>query len=61
MFQGPVAGAPANGDNDAVTRDLSGFVVEAAIACKGCAPPCICPGSKGEKGVQGFIGEIGHP
>uniref|UniRef100_A0A0M3IX00 Collagen IV NC1 domain-containing protein n=2 Tax=Ascaris TaxID=6251 RepID=A0A0M3IX00_ASCLU len=38
---------------------LRGFVD--AAACKGCAPPCICPGQKGEKGVQGFQGPRGHP
>ncbi|KAI6240218.1 hypothetical protein M3Y99_00479300 [Aphelenchoides fujianensis] len=34
--------------------------VEAA-ACKGCAPPCVCPGQKGERGVPGFAGPRGHP
>lgn len=28
--------------------DLQRFGVDGA-ACKGCAPPCICPGTKGEK------------
>uniref|UniRef100_A0A0R3S7B3 Collagen IV NC1 domain-containing protein n=1 Tax=Elaeophora elaphi TaxID=1147741 RepID=A0A0R3S7B3_9BILA len=32
-----------------------------AAACKGCAPPCVCPGRKGERGVPGFQGERGHP
>ncbi|VDK30248.1 unnamed protein product [Gongylonema pulchrum] len=32
-----------------------------AAACKGCSPPCICPGQKGERGVPGFQGERGHP
>ncbi|PAV59274.1 hypothetical protein WR25_20473 [Diploscapter pachys] len=34
---------------------------DAAVACKGCAPPCVCPGTKGERGGQGFPGEMGHP
>uniref|UniRef100_A0A1I7XJ51 Col_cuticle_N domain-containing protein n=1 Tax=Heterorhabditis bacteriophora TaxID=37862 RepID=A0A1I7XJ51_HETBA len=37
------------------------FSLVNAAACKGCAPPCICPGTKGEKGVGGFMGEPGHP
>uniref|UniRef100_A0A915DL50 Uncharacterized protein n=1 Tax=Ditylenchus dipsaci TaxID=166011 RepID=A0A915DL50_9BILA len=32
-----------------------------AAACKGCAPPCVCPGTKGEKGISGFPGERGFP
>ncbi|VDO48390.1 unnamed protein product [Onchocerca flexuosa] len=38
---------------------LSAFVD--AAACKGCVPPCICPGRKGERGLPGFQGERGHP
>ncbi|EJW70544.1 hypothetical protein WUBG_18548 [Wuchereria bancrofti] len=38
---------------------LSPFVD--AAACKGCVPPCICPGRKGERGIPGFQGERGHP
>ncbi|VDM23564.1 unnamed protein product [Wuchereria bancrofti] len=37
---------------------LSPFVD--AAACKGCVPPCICPGRKGERGDRGLPGAPGH-
>jgi hypothetical protein len=54
--------------------DSHRFGVDGA-ACKGCTPPCICPGTKGETGLPGkffvlnnanhfclgFGGQRGHP